>query len=147
MKCRLYGKTKIREVPLEEQLQWILSYVHGEIADVWKENVLEKLEVGELEFETVGEFLAEIKKEFSRGEKESVKVVELRKLEQRERTMKEFVQEFKRAVRISGYEERPLVEEFKRGINGVIRRKLIEAKNQPSTIEQWYRRATALDRN
>ena len=39
------------------------------------------------------------------------------------------------------------MEEFKRGMNGVIRRKLIEAENQPGSIEQWYRRAMALDRN
>jgi len=50
--------------------------------------------------------------------------------------IEEFVQEFKRATKGSGYERRPLVEEFKRGINGVIRRKLIEAENQPSSIEQ-----------
>jgi len=50
-------------------------------------------------------------------------------------------------VRESGYEGRPLVEEFKRGMNGVIRRKLMEAKNQPGSIEQWYKRATALNRN
>jgi len=39
------------------------------------------------------------------------------------------------------------VEEFKRGMNGRIRRKLMEAENQPGSIEQWYRRAMALDRN
>jgi len=32
-------------------------------------------------------------------------------------------------------------------MNGRIRRKLMEAKNPPASIEQWYRRATALDRN
>jgi len=37
----------------------VLSYVQGGVADIWKENVLEELEVGELEFETVEEFLAE----------------------------------------------------------------------------------------
>jgi len=109
--------------------------------------MLEELEAGELEFKTVGEFLAEIKKEFGGGEEESVKVAELKKLEQGGRTMEEFVQEFKRAVRGSGYKGRPLVEEFKREMNRVIRRKLIEAKNQPGSIEQWYRRAMALDRN
>jgi len=91
--------------------------------------------------------LISLKKEFGGGEEESVKAVELRKLEQEGRTMEEFVQEFKRATRESGYEERPLVEEFKRGMNGSIRRKLMEAENQSSSIEQWYRRATALDRN
>ena len=61
--------------------------------------------------------------------------------------MEEYVQEFKRAARGSGYEGRPLVEEFKRGMNGGIRRKLMEAENSPTLIKQWYRRATALDRN
>ena len=145
--CKLYGKAKIRGMPVEEQIQWVLSYVQGEVANIWKENVLEKLEAGKLEFETVGEFLAEIKKEFGGGGEESVKVAELRKLKQGERMMEEFVQEFKRAARGSGYEGRPLVEEFKQGMNGAIRRKLMKAKNQPSSIKQWYRRATALDRN
>ena len=61
--------------------------------------------------------------------------------------MEEFVQIFKRVARGSGYEGRPLIEEFKRGINGGIRRKLMEAENPPASIEQWYRRVMALDRN
>ena len=91
MVCRLYIRMKMRETPLEEQVQWVLSYVQEGSADVWKENVIEELEVGELEFETVGEFLAEIKKEFGRGEEESVKAAELRKLEQGRKTMEKFV--------------------------------------------------------
>ena len=39
------------------------------------------------------------------------------------------------------------MEEFKRGMNGAIRRKLMEVESQPGSIEQWYRRAMALDRN
>ena len=93
------------------------------------------------------EFLISLKKKFGGGEKELVKAVELRKLEQGGRTMEKFIQEFKRAARGSGYEERLLVEEFKRGMNGGIRRKLIEAENLPASIEQWYKRAMALDRN
>ena len=114
---------------------------------MWKENILEELEAGELEFKTVGEFLAEIKKEFGREEEESVKAVELRKIEQGGRAMEEFVQEFKRAARGSGYKKRPLVEEFKKGINRAIKRKLMEAENQLGSIEKWFRRATALDKN
>ena len=125
----------------------MLSYVQEGSADVWKENVLEELEAGELEFKTVGEFLAEIKKEFGGGEKESVKAAELRKLEQEGKMIEEFVQEFKRAARESGYKGRPLVEEFKRGMNGAIRRKLMEAEYQPGSIKQWYKGAIALDRN
>ena len=65
-----------------------------------------------------------------------VKVAELKKIEQEGRIMEEFVQEFKRAARGSGYEGRPLVEEFKRGINSGIRRRLMEVENPPVTIEQ-----------
>jgi len=100
-----------------------------------------------MEYKTAEEFLTTLKKEFGGGEEEAVKAAELRKLEQGGRTMEEFVQEFKRAVRGSGYEGRPLIEEFKRGMNSGIRRKLMEAENPPASIEQWYRRATALDRN
>ena len=76
-----------------------------------------------------------------------MKAVELRKMEQGGRTMEEFVQEFKRAARGSRYEGRSLIEKFKRGINGGIRGKLMEAENPLASIEQWYRRAIALDRN
>ena len=114
---------------------------------MWKENVMEELEAGELEYESVEEFLTSLKKEFGRGEEKLAKVVELRKLEQGGKTMKDFVQEFKRVARRSGYEAQLLVEEFKRGMNESIRRKLMEAENQPGFIEQWYRRTMALDRN
>ena len=43
--------------------------------------MLEELEVGELKCETVEEFLTEIKREFGRGEEESVKAAKLRKME------------------------------------------------------------------
>ena len=61
--------------------------------------------------------------------------------------MEEYVQDFKRAVRESGYVGYPLIEEFKRGMNRAIRRKLMEAEKQPGSIEQWFKRAIALDRN
>ena len=109
--------------------------------DVWKENMLEDLEVGEIEYK----FLAGLKKKFGKGYKEVVKIAELRRLEQRGRTMEKFVQEFRRAARGRGYKRRPLVEEFKKGMSGAIRRKLIEAEKPSTSIEQWYKCATNLD--
>ena len=100
-----------------------------------------------MEYETAEEFLTTLKKEFGGGEEESMKAAELRKLEQGGRMIEEFIQEFKKAARGSGYEGRPLVEKFKRGMNRAIRRKLMEAENQSGSIEQWYRRAIALNRN
>ena len=145
--CRLYLRMKMRGTSVEEQVQWVLSYVQGGSADVWKENVMKELEAGEVEYELVEEFLTSLRKEFGGGEEEAVKAAKLRRMEQGGKTMEEYVQEFKRTARGSGYEGRPLVEEFKRGMNGGIRRKLMESENPPTSIEQWYRRAMALDRN
>jgi len=145
--CRLYSRMKMKGNMVEEQVQWVLSYMQGGLADVWKENVMEEIEAGEVEYELVEEFLTSLKKKFGGGEEKSVKMAELRKMEQRGKTMEEYVQEFKRTARGSKYEGRPLVEEFKRDMNGTIRRKLMEAENSLTSIEQWYRRATALDRN
>ena len=131
---------------VEEQVQWILSFLQGESADIWKENVLENLEEGILEYESVGKSLAAIKKEFGE-EEESVKVIESKMLEQGKRIMEEFVQKFKRAARGSRYEERLLIEEFKREMNEMIRRKLMEAERPLTSIEQWYECATNLDRH
>ena len=117
------------------------------MADIWKENISEDLKEGSLEYELVGEFLTTIKREFGGEDEKSVKVAELKRLEQGGRMMEEFVQEFWRAVRGSRYKRRPLVEEFKRRMNRMIRRKLIEAERPPTSIEQWYERATNLDRH
>jgi len=96
---------------------------------------MEELEVGKMEYEMAEELLTVLKKEFGGGEEEAVKTVELRKLEQGERTMEKFVQEFKQTVRKSGYEGRLLVEKFKQGMNGGIRRKLMEVENPLAFIE------------
>jgi len=117
------------------------------LADIWKKNILEDLEWELLEYEIVGKFLADIRKEFRGGDKKLVKVAELKKLEQRGKMIEEFVQKFRRVVRGSRYEERPLVEEFKRGINTMICQRLMKSEWQPGSIEQLYDKIIVLDRN
>jgi len=56
-----------------------------------------------LEYEMVGEFLVEIKKEFSREDKEIVKVAKLKRLEQGGKIIEEFVQKFRRVTKESRY--------------------------------------------
>ena len=96
---------------------------------------LRRFERRRIRIQICGGVLAAIKKEFGREKEESVKVAELKRLEQGGRTMEEFVQEFRRVVRGSGYEGRLLIEEFKREMNRMIRRKLMEAKKPPTNIE------------
>ena len=43
--------------------------------------MLEDLEAGEIEYESVGEFLEEIKKEFRGGDEELLKVAKLKRIE------------------------------------------------------------------
>ena len=58
---------------------------------MWKENVMEELESGEIEYELVEKFLTSLKKKFGGEEEESMKAAELRKIEQGGRTMEEFM--------------------------------------------------------
>ena len=74
---------RMRRVTVEKQVQWILSYVQRELANVWKENIIENLERKLLNYEIVEEF-------GSRSD-EMLKVVKLKKIEQRSKMMKEFV--------------------------------------------------------
>jgi len=90
--------------------------------------MLEDLEGGLLEYENIGEFLVDIRKEYRERDKESMKVAELRKLEQEGKMIEEFVQEFKRAARGSEYKGRLLIEEFKRGISTNICQRLMESE-------------------
>jgi len=53
------------------------------------------------DLELAGEFLLELKKEYGGGDGKSVKVTELRRIEQEEKTMEEFVEEFWRTARNS----------------------------------------------
>ena len=97
------------------------------------------MEAEEVEYKSAEEFLVEIKKEFRRGDEESQKITELKRIEQGGRIMEEFVQDFKRVARRSGYKGCPLIEEFKRGMRESIKRKLMEAENKPGSIEQWWK--------
>ena len=89
--CRLYLRMKMRGNMVEEQVQWVLSYVQGGSADVWKENMMEEVEAGEVEYESTEEFLTSLKKEFRGGEEELMKVAELRRMEQGGETIEEYV--------------------------------------------------------
>ena len=95
---------------VKKQIQWILSYIQRESADVWKGNILENLKVGNLEYEIIEEFLANLIKKFGEEDKEAVKIAKFKRLGQGS-------------------------EDFKWGMNRTIQQRLIESECQPSTIE------------
>ena len=51
------------------------------MADIWKKNFLEDLKVEILEYATMEEFLADLKKKFERKDNEIMKVAKLKKVE------------------------------------------------------------------
>jgi len=145
--CRLFIQMRMGQVGSRSRISWVLSYVQGGVAEIWKDNVLDEITKGTSAVNTEEDLFTKIQQEFGEFDEESRKVDELRVLEQGGRTVDEYVQEFKRAARGSGYEGRALVEEFKRGLNGTIRRRLAEAEAPPTNITQWQERAVQLDRN
>ena len=106
------------------------------LVDVWKKNILKNLEAGVLEYKIVREFLADLRTEFGEEDKKMTKAVELKRLEQEERTIEKFMQKFKRVARGSRYKGWPLIKEFKKVINGIICQRLIVSEWQPTSIQQ-----------
>ena len=86
--------------------------------------------------DTVEKLFTKIRNDFGEMSEEDRKIEQLWTIEQGGRTCNKYVQEFKKIARRSGYEGRPLIEEFKRGLNGAIRRKLAKAEELPTTIEE-----------
>jgi len=145
--ARLYIRMKITEEAAATQVAWVLSYVQGGIAEAWKNNLLDELAKGESEVESAEQLFTKIRNDFGETLEEERKIEQLRTIEQGGRTCDEYVQEFKKITRGSGYEGRPLVKEFKQGLNRAIRRKLAKAEELPTTIGEWQERAVRLDRN
>jgi len=96
--------------------------------------LIDELAKGELEVESVEQLFTKIRNDFEEISEEERKIEQLRTIEQEGRTYDEYVQEFKKVTRRSGYEGRPLIEEFKRGLSRTIRRKLAEMEEPPTII-------------
>jgi len=145
--ARIYIRMKMTEEAATTQVAWVLSYVQGGVAEAWKDNLMDELAKGESEVETVEQLFSKIRNDFGEMSEEERKIEQLQTIEQGGRTCDEYIQEFKKVTRGSGYEGRPLIEEFKRGLSGTIRRKLAEVEEPLTTIGEWQERAVRLDRN
>jgi len=130
----LYIRMKMTEEAAATQVAWVLSYVQRGIVEVWKDNLLDELAKGKLEVESVEQLFTKIRNDFGETSEEKRKIEQLRTIEQGGRTCNKYVQEFKKVARGSSYEGRPLIKEFKRGLNRSIRRKLAEAEELLTTI-------------
>lgn len=88
---RLYIRMRIRNVVVEEQIQWVLLYVQEGLIDIEKKNVIENLENRNLSYATMREFLSDLEEEFGRDNNEIIKIAKLKIVEQENKTTEEFV--------------------------------------------------------
>ena len=109
--------------------------------------MLDKLAKGESEVESAEQLFTKIRNDFGETSEKERKIEQLRTIEQGGRTCDKYMQEFKKVARGNNYERKPLIKEFKRGLNGSIKRKLAEAEEPLTTIGEWQERAVRLDRN
>ena len=79
----LYLRIKITEEPESTKMTWVLSYVQEEVAEAWKDNLLDELLKGELEVKTIEELFSKMRNEFGEMAEEKRKVEQLRTIEQR----------------------------------------------------------------
>ena len=125
---------KMTEEVAATQVAWVLLYVQGGIVEAWKDNLLNELAKEESEVDSAEQLFAKIRNDFGETSEEERKIEQLRTIEQGGRICNKYVQEFKKTARGSSYEGRPLIKEFKQGLNGAIRRKLAKAEEPPTTI-------------
>ena len=78
--------------------------MQGEVAEAWKDNLLDELAKGESEVKSVEQLFTKIRNNFGETSEEERKIEQLWMIEQRSRTYDEYVQEFKKIARGSGYE-------------------------------------------
>jgi len=102
--ARIYIRMKMTEEVATTQVAWVLSYVQGGVAKAWKDNLMDELSKGESEVETVEQLFSKIRNDFGETSEEERKIEQLQTIEQGGRTCDEYVQEFKKVARGSGYE-------------------------------------------
>ena len=81
MAC-LYLSMKITEESEMTKIAWMLSYVQEGVAEVWKDNLLDKLSKEELEVETAEELFRKMRNRFGEMVEEEQKIEQLRTIEQ-----------------------------------------------------------------
>ncbi|KAF8660114.1 hypothetical protein AX14_007459 [Amanita brunnescens Koide BX004] len=102
-------------------------------------------------FSTWIEFSEEMRQYFLTTETHAEAVKKLRELKQGDKTIEEFIIEFKGWAQLAGFDRIALVDQFKRGINVNLGRRIIELGSpgdgtDPTHLQRWYDRATELER-
>jgi len=72
--ARIYIRMKMTEEVATTQVAWILSYIQGGVAEVWKDNLMDELAKGESEVETAEQLFSKIRNDFGETSEEERKI-------------------------------------------------------------------------
>jgi len=134
------------EFPDEDaKIYWILSYMQTGSAKIWHNYIVTLMYKGQQLFSTSDELLKEIDWKFRDMDKRTTQSLKIRTIQQGDRLVDEHVQEFEKAALEAGYKGYPLIVEFKCLLNSGLRRRLMELRPMPMTIQQWYDKAITMD--
>ena len=129
----------------QNKVTWILSHMQTGSARAWREYVMAQIFKKTSWYNTADELLQEIQRRFGDTDKRATMSLKIRTMMQGDKTAKEHVQDFEKAALEAGYEEFPLIVEFKRSIHPALRKHLSEIRPQPVTIEEWYNESITID--
>ena len=94
----IYIRMKMTEEVATTQVAWVLSYVQGEVAEAWKDNLMDELAKRESEVEIAEQLFSKIRNDFGETSEEERKIEQLRTIEQGNRTYDEYIQVFKKSL-------------------------------------------------
>lgn len=131
------------------RIWWILSRVKGEVALNWRDNKVNAFNRGDWVPTTEQALWTEIEETFGDPDMQATQMMSLKTINQGLNTMDAHVAAFKIAARGSGYEGKPLIDEFLRSIDKRIRDHILMGQVNwiPTTIEGWCVTTTHLDRH
>jgi len=129
----------------DAKIYCILSYMQTGSAKTWRDYIVALMYKGQQSFSTSDKLWKEIDRKFRDMDKRTTQSLKIRTIQQGDRSADKHVQEFEKAALEAGYEGYPLVVEFKCSLNSGLRRRLMELRPMPVTIQQWYDKAITMD--
>jgi hypothetical protein len=131
----------------EQKIIFALSFMKEGTAGPWKQSYFKEY-IGTDKAQTWEEFKTLLKSSFSAVDKEGDAITKMMTSKQGSATADEFIEEFKIWASESGVtQDRPLIEWFMLGLNNELRNTLLRLENPPTTIVNWYKKASEQDNN
>jgi hypothetical protein len=131
----------------EKQILYILSYMTSGTAKTWKEAYLDEILANKKpDFGKFDDFLKKIKEAFSSSDSEGEARAQLRQLRQGTGQVDDYIAQFRiLAGRSKVTDNKALIEYFMEGIHKSILQKIFALETVPTTIKDWYEKASRFD--